>query len=319
VTAPMMLVHALLAESPIVIKTSGVDPFTPYLFVKALVREGIKTPQLLHLESGTQHGPAQIGRLIQNTGQSMVFGEDATLDKVYDSLPAGHHNHKKIPFWTGRSGTIVLDDADLPFAAQCVIESAIWNSGRSCVNTKKVFCSSQIAGELEALIVAEADKLRRRPYDDYYCDVGPQRAEFKDHVLGHVPVTDLIYERDLLIARCQERSSLLHEEYPYPVIALVSGPSDELVRMANGSVRDTPSHLSMNMAVFTRDRERFDRCVDDLLAYKVTWNGTTNPFWVFDAHQGMFFFQEMMRVKAVSFGRPSLFERGAPLKRPWPW
>lgn len=319
VVAPFVLIQALLAEARVVVKASGADPLTPYRFVRALVDEGASATQLLFIDGSGQGGAGQVRTLLEGTEQSVVFGEDATVHAVYDNLGPGMHAHKKIPYWTGRSGVIVHDDADLGAAARCIVESATWNSGRSCVNSKKVFAAGSIAAALEANIAAEAARLRRRPYDDYYCDIGEQSAEAREVVLREVSPADLILGDDLVVCRASPQSTLVREELPYPVVALVRGADQDLVRLANQSVAHAPSRRSMSMAVFTRERSRFDAACRELAAYKVTWNGTTNPFWIYDVHQGMYLFSELMRTRGVCVGRPSGFERGRPLERPWPW
>jgi len=318
VIAPHLLTHALLAECRLVIKASGADPFTPFLFLRALHEEGITTPQLLYMDSSTEIGRKQVATLLHNTEQSLVIGEDATVAAVYDNASLSAI-HRKIPHWTGRSGMVIYDDADIAFAAQCAIEGATFNSGRSCVSTKKLFCSSVVADEFERQLVGEAERLRRRPYDDYYCDIGPQNAEGKALMVGMARSGTLLYDRDLVIARCAPDSPLVTDEYPYPVLAVVRAPDDQLVALANAAVVTTPSHRALNMAVFTASEHRFEAAAGSLASYKVIWNGPTQPFAIYDSHQGLFHFQEMMRVKAIAVGRPSMFELGQPLSRPWPW
>jgi len=318
--APWVITNALLAGAPAIVKPSGVDPCPPFWFTSALLAHGIASIQLLYLDSSTPAGRQQVRTALTATGQSVVFGEDATIAAVYDGCP-GLHRHKAIPFWTGRAAAIVYGDADLAAASLGLVEGATYSSGRNCLSTKKVFCSERIADALEQHIVAELRKLRRGPVDDEYVDLGPINEDVRAHVLAAATKDTVLYDDDALVVRCSPASSpcLLVDEQPCPLLSLVRAPDDALIGLANGVVERTPSRRAMSIGVWTARRERFDATAAALAAYKVVWNGPTNPWSVYTAHEGINLFHELMRPKAICAGRPSFYELGKPRLKPWPW
>jgi hypothetical protein len=293
------LSHVLLANAAAVVKASGVEPLSTFRFIEALLKQGLVVPQLIHLQSGSDEHQALIRKAISSTAQSVVYGEDQTIETIYGPMPRSAA-HKEIPYWSGRSGTVVLADADLAQAARAIVEGATEDRGNRCISTKKVFVDSAVASDLEALLVREAEKVRRGDPRDEATDLGSPDPASRQRAASAAADGHLLYDRDVWIVRCVEGAALLREEIGCPVLGVCSGEPETLADMANRAVRDTPSGRALVMSVFTKTRREFDQIAPSLKAFKVLWNRPTSYLDMNEPHQGMHLFLELMRPGSVS-------------------
>lgn len=301
VQAPIVIANTVIADARCIVKPSGIDPIPPFLFCKALLEHGCESPNVLYLDSSSERDRGLVRRAIENTEQSLVFGEDKTVAAVYGALST-RAGHKELPFWSGRSGAIVLADADLELAADTILLGAIFLGGRTCLATKKVFASTQIAGELLRLLMEKADRLTRGAFDHQDTQLGPQ----PEHLLAvRQPLAAAgaaHYDAELLIVGgVSPESRVIQEEPPFPMFFFVTGDEARLAEMANRSVSGTPSRKAMAMAVFTSDKQKFYALAREIAAFRVILNQTTCPWHNFSTrHQGIHLCEEMMRPMAVT-------------------
>ena len=296
--APWMLSHAILAQASSIIKPSSVEPLSAFLFVKAVVGKGIRHLNLLHLDSSSEEDRASIKTILESTDQSVVLGEDATVGRIYGPLPF-LPTHKAIPYWSGRSGVILFPDADLTLAARSIIFGATEDRGNRCISTKKVFAPRGMAGDLEERLAAEADRLKRgSPLDDD-TDIGTLDPAARAAAESAAADGEIIYDRDLILARCGARSRLVCDEVPYPAVGLSYYDAEDPAELANASVVDSPSKRSLIVSVFTQNSATFKAAAARLRAYKVGWNTPTSQLDLSASHQGMHLFLELMRMKEV--------------------
>src|SRR4051812_27474594 len=213
--APWILAHTALGNTSLIVKASSAEPLTAFLFAKAMLAAGLSFPALLSFDTSSPDAVAQIGRLVTSSEQSIVFGEDRTIQSVYTRAPVSPP-HKAIPYYSGRSGAIVYPDADLAAAARDVIFGATMDRGNKCVSTKKVWVPQESAALFQSLLIKEADRLRIGDPLDESVTLGhltPGGRELAEAALGSSRV---IYDRGLLLAECGPTSHLLREEVPYP-------------------------------------------------------------------------------------------------------
>ena len=296
--APWMLSHAILAQASAIIKPSSVEPLSAFLFVKAAVEKGIRHLNLLHLDSSAEKDRGSIKKILESTDQSVVLGEDATVARIYGPLPF-LPTHKAIPYWSGRSGVILFPDADLPLAARSIVFGATEDRGNRCISTKKVFAPRSMAPKLEALLVAEADKLKRGSPLDEDTDIGTLDVAARRAAESAAADAEMLYDRDLIIARSGERSRLVCDEVPYPAVGLRYYDTEDPVELANSSVLDSPSKRSLVVSLFTQNAATFQAAAARLRAYKVVWNTPTSHLDLGAAHQGMHLFLELTRARDV--------------------
>ena len=297
--APWTLSHAVLAGSAIVAKPSSIEPLSAFLFCDALIRRGVQGVNLLALDSTDPTDRLRVRELITNTDQSVVFGEDQTIARVYGDL-AFMASHKPIPYWSGRSGAVVYPDCDVDLVARSIIAGATEDRGNRCISTKKVFAPRSMAGELEARLAAHADDLVRGAPTDPATDIGVNEAGARLRAEAASASSDVIYDRDLIIARTDDHSQLISEEAPYPTIGLrYYADDDDPIAIANDSVRAAPSGRSLVMSVFADDSAEFERAAANLRAAKVLHNAPTSEWDPSRTHQSMHLCVELMRPVEV--------------------
>jgi len=110
---------------------------------------------------------------------------------------------------------------------------------------------------------------------------------------------EVIYDRDLILARCGERSRLVCDEVPYPAVGLRYYDAEDPVELANASVLNSPSKRSLVVSVFTQNPATFKAAAARLRAFKVVWNTPTSQLDLGASHQGMHLFLELMRAKEI--------------------
>ena len=297
--APWMLGQAVLADATCLVKPSSVEPLSAFRFVQALAAAGIRTLHLVHLDSAAEGDRAVIAKAIESTAQSVVLGEDATVGKIYGPMPF-LANHKAIPYWSGRSGVVVHADADLELAARHIVFGATEDRGNRCISTKKIFAPRALATRLEALLVAEADRLRRgSPLDDA-TELGTLDPGARARAESAAADGEIVYQKDLVIARVGDRSPLLCTEVPYPAIGLrYYAEGEDPIALANAAVKEGPSKKALVMSVFTASDATYAGAAAHLAAYKVLRNLPTSHLDLTSAHQGMHLCVELMRGKEV--------------------
>jgi hypothetical protein len=304
--APWVLAHTAMANANVIVKSSSVEPLTSFLFAKAMLAKGIKIPALLSFDTSSPDAVAQILRVVASSDQSIVFGEDRTIRTVYDGA-AVKPPHKAIAYYSGRSGAIVYEDADLALAARDVVFGATMDRGNKCVSTKKVWIPRHLASKFEELLSSEADKLKRGDPLDATVVLGklvPYARELAEAALGSSRV---VYDRDLVIAECDSMSRLVKEELPYPIVGLcLYGDDEDPIEAANASVQHGPTGRALVMSVFSRDIDIAQRAAGRLRATKVLWNAPTVLFDYQTSHQGMHLCMELVRPRELVMPSPAM-------------
>ncbi|MFL5345048.1 MAG: aldehyde dehydrogenase family protein [Hyalangium sp.] len=298
--APWALAHAVLAGARVIAKPSNAEPLSAFLFVRALLEQGLKGgPNLLYLDSSSEEDRAAMQRLVSSTEQSVVFGEDATVQAIYGPL-AFRPNHKAIPYWSGRSGAIILPDADLAAAARDLIAGMTMDRGNRCDSTKRVYAPRGFAGDLERLLIESASRLHRGEAADERTELGVLDEHARQIAERGAAGSQILYDRELLIARCTDLSPLITEEMPYPALGIrYYDDGEDPFELANQSVRQAPTRRALVISIFTQDQAAFRHGAQRLNAYKVLQNLPTSHADLFSPHQGMHLFQELMRPKAI--------------------
>ena len=305
VLGPCALAHLMIAGgSSAIVKASSVEPLSPFLFLKALLDRGLPVPSLLYFDTSNEAERALIRQAVSSCAQSVIYGDDSTVDAVYGGLTRSAV-HKVIAFGTGRSGVIVLPDADLEVAARCIVHGASEDRGNRCTSTKKVIAPQATARELEQLLVREADALRRGDPSDASTDIGRLDQGARKVAQARLVGSQIIYDRDLLIAQCVgDDSQLLREEVGYPAVGMrYYGKNEDPVEIANRLVASSPVSRATNISVISGSALEFARVARTTHAYKVLLNVPTTSTDLTTAHHGKHLFAELMRQRAI-LGQP---------------
>lgn len=293
--APWNIAQAMLAGTRAIIKPSRIEPLSAFLFTKALIDEGLTPPSLLYLSRETQVEQDLLQTLLKQTRQSVMYGEDNTVDTI--CAPFGFRaDHKYHAYLTGRSGAIMYDDADVAKAADLIIRGATDDRGNRCNSTKKVFAPVAMQEELEAALVARADRLVRGAPMDPNTDLGkndPQARVIADQWSAGSKV---FYDRDLILMGVEQSAPVLKEELPYPVVAVCYyRPEQDPVDLMNMTVDGTYLNAAIAVSIYTEDKGRFTEASARTQACKTLHNlpSTAYDFWT--SHQRWHLFMELTR------------------------
>jgi acyl-CoA reductase-like NAD-dependent aldehyde dehydrogenase len=297
--AAWALGQALLSGNPLIVKPSNVEPLSAFLFTQAVVQKGIQAPNLLFLDSSTEDEREMIRKIISYCGQSVIYGEDATVNAIYGSTKLSPA-HRMIPYWSGRSGAIIFHDADLKQAAKCIIHGASLDRGNMCNSTKKVFAPISTKKELERLLVQEAEAIRRGHPLDATTELGRLDPVGQKMAERNASGSQMLYNHDIMIAICEDGSPLLLEETPYPILGIrYYQDSEDPVHLANETVRSTASGKALVISIFTSGIKDLSKAAE-LRAFKILINAPTSDVNHFIMHQGMHLALELMRPVALA-------------------
>ncbi|MFP8885155.1 MULTISPECIES: NADP-dependent succinic semialdehyde dehydrogenase [Streptomyces] len=202
---------------------------------------------------------------------------------------AGDEIKKTVLELGGSDPYLVLPSADVVRAAEVAVTARTQNNGQSCIAAKRFIVHREVYEEFARLFVDGMKALRVGDPMDESTQVGPLAGE-----RGRADLEELVAdarERGATVL-CGGRRPAAHPAgwfYEPTVLADVTpgmrvhreetfGPVATLYRAADleeaiAVANDTPFGLSSN--VWTRDREEQDRCVRDLRAGGVYFNGMT--------------------------------------------
>ena len=268
---------ALVAGNTIVFKPATDTPTLGQRYVELLLEAGLPAGVLniVHGGGGTvgetlvRHPDV---RVISLTG-SRETGV-AVLKAAADGLK---HVHLELG---GKNAIIVMDDADLDLAVEGIIWSAFGTSGQRCTAASRVIVQRGVYEELQAKLVAAAEKLRLGYGWEDDTDVGPvinQRSLEKIHSYTEIGkdegaklltggevasgdgLSDGFYYRPTIFGDVEPGMRIAQEEIFGPTTALIPVDSfDEAIRAANGV------KYGLSSSIFTRDVNKAFRAMRDL-------------------------------------------------------
>lgn len=188
----------------------------------------------------------------------------------------------------GKNPSVVLADADLERAVQCIVRSAMYSTGQRCTATSRVIAERAVADELVERLVATASALVVGDPVDEGTEIGPlasaaQHRTVADYLAlapqeGHVAVcggtvadpSDGYFASPTVLIGGSPTSRVATEEIFGPVTAVLAvDDAAEALRLANA----TPFGLSAS--VFTRDLNAALRAANELEVGVVHINGET--------------------------------------------
>ena len=296
---PLALSHMMLSGSRTIAKGSKYEPFAPVLFLRKAMEYGLQVPDLLYIDTGAEDATALTAKLIGNTAQSVIYGADATLQTIYGSSDVAL-THKKIAFLSGRSGAIVLDDANPDLAAEVVLKGVAEDRGNRCYSTKKVFVPEAMMADVTARLVARADALTRGAPQDPKTDIGRLAPDARRVTEMRIGGSKVLYDKEVLLVQAGDDDALLLEEMPYPVCALRPYRADEdVVALFNRSTLQKQGHTALAVSIITDDAQRFEHVARDVNATKVLRNRPSIEIDHHTSHQGLYLFRELMRFREI--------------------
>jgi acyl-CoA reductase-like NAD-dependent aldehyde dehydrogenase len=251
---------------------------------------GVAVAELLH-EAGvpeevfqTVIGAGETGRILleQDIDAVSFTGSYATGRKVAEA--AARRLLRVQLELGGKDPAYVCDDVDVPNAAAALAEGAYYNAGQSCCAVERVYVHRKIAGGFIDAFAEAARALVVGDPTDERTDIGPLARKAQLQVLES-QVNDAVSKGARLVLggrRCSgrgnffettvltgvdHRMALMRDESFGPIIGIQEVPDDaQAIELMN----DTDYGLTA--AVYTRDRARAERILEQVNAGSAYWN-----------------------------------------------
>ena len=269
------LAPALVCGNTVVLKPAEDTPALAQRFVELLAEAGLPdgVVEIVH-GYGEEAGDALVRHpdvpVITFTG-SRETGI-AVTKAAADNLK---HVHLELG---GKNAIIVMDDADVDLAVEGIVWSAFGTSGQRCTAASRVIAHRKVYDELQAKLVAAAERLVLGPGWEDGVDVGPLINEAAlDKVASYTEIgkdegarlltggeragdTGYFY-RPTVFADVDPQMRIAQEEIFGPTTALIPVDGFEAAVAAANSVR-----YGLSSSIFTRDVNRAFRAMRDLQA-----------------------------------------------------
>ncbi len=276
---------ALAAGCTVVLKPSEVAPLTAFVLAEIVHEVGLP-PGVFNLVTGT--GPVAGEALVAHPGVDMVsFTGSTVVGRRVGELAAPTVKRVALEL-SGKSATIILDDAPLEEAVALGVGRAMLNSGQNCAALSRMLAPRSRLAEVEHLAVAAAESYV--PGDPMCPDsrLGPVVSEgHRDRVrrriqqgiedgatllTGGVEPPDGqekgFFVRPTVFSDVDPGTALGEEEIFGPVLSIVPYETeDQAVELANGTI------YGLSGAVWARDAERATRVARRLRTGQVEVNG----------------------------------------------
>ena len=276
---------ALAAGCTVVLKPSEVAPLSAFLLAEAAEEVGLPAGVLnIVTGRGRAAGEALVGH---PDVDAVSFTGSTTAGRRVAALAAETVKRVTLEL-SGKSPSIVLDDADLADAVNAAVRQCMLNSGQTCIAWSRLLVPRQLhdqAAELAAEVAASyvlGDPL------EYTTTLGPlatgaHRERVRSAIAGGVdegatlvaggPAQPAGMDRGwfvspTILAGVDGRMTVAQEEVFGPVLAVLPyDGEDDAVRLANDTI------YGLSAGVFSGDRERALRVARRLRAGLVDVNG----------------------------------------------
>lgn len=184
------------------------------------------------------------------------------------SSQASKYLKKSVLELGGSDPYVVLADADVELAAQCIVDSRLNNCGQVCIAAKRTIVVSDIVEQLVASIIKKMNQYKMGDPLDLATNLGPMarsdlRLTLNQQILdsvkkgaklcvgGVIPEGRGFYYPPTLLTNVNPGMPAFDEELFGPVIAVITAADEiDAIRLAN------QSRYGLGAAVFTRNVAR---------------------------------------------------------------
>ncbi|KAL1405717.1 hypothetical protein Q8F55_007387 [Vanrija albida] len=187
-------VTPLLAGNTVVFKTSETTPYTQYIWAELLYAAGLPRNALTVVHVATEDAPALTAQLVSDRRVRHVnFTGSTRVGSIVAGL-AGTHLKPVVMELGGKSGLLLLPDADIATAASHIIAGAFLNAGQICMSTERVFVPASAYDELVAALRKEWAGYGKKQARALFTERSAERVRgIVDDALAH-GAADLIAE-----------------------------------------------------------------------------------------------------------------------------
>ena len=257
-------IPTLMAGNAVLLKHAPISTGTG-LLIQALFEEAGFPAALFQTLLIDNDGAAEViahpkVAAITFTGSSKAGREIASL--------AGQHLKKVVLELGGNDPYLVLADADINHAAQCIVTSRLNNVGQSCIAAKRIIVIESVREALTKAILTEMNRYTEGDPLEPQTTLGPiaredlrtilheqvcQSQELGVRVLtgGVMPHGPGFYYPKTLLTNVKPGTPAFDEELFGPVLSIISAKDEqEAIKLAN------QSNYGLGGAIFTQDLKR---------------------------------------------------------------
>jgi alpha-ketoglutaric semialdehyde dehydrogenase len=273
------LAPALVCGNTVVLKPAEDTPLLAERFVELLAEAGLPDGVV-----NVVHGYGEVAgeRLVQHPDVPVITftgSRETGVRVTHAAADRLKHVHLELG---GKNAIIVLDDADLDLAVEGIVWSAFGTSGQRCTAASRVIVQDGVYTQLQAKLVAAAERLKLGVGWEDETDIGPvinEAALQKIHsyteigkdegaklLTGGEPESGNglgkgFYYRPTVFGDVDPQMRIAQEEIFGPTTALIPVSSfEEAVRVSNGI------KYGLSSSIYTRDVNKAFRAMRDLQA-----------------------------------------------------
>ncbi|MBA2651572.1 MAG: NAD-dependent succinate-semialdehyde dehydrogenase [Tatlockia sp.] len=257
-------VPTLMAGNAAILKHAPISTGTGNLIAELFLEAGFPEHLFQHFILDNELAARVIAH--KNIAAVTLTGSDKAGASV--AATAASYLKKAVLELGGNDPYLVLADADLDLAAQCIVDSRLNNCGQVCIAAKRVIAVESVREELTTKIIALMTKYKMGDPHDENTNLGPMarddlRNTVHEQVLksikqgaklivgGVIPNSKGFYYPPTLLVNVHKGMPAFDEELFGPVIAIIRAYDEaEAIQLAN------LSDYGLGAAVFTKDLVR---------------------------------------------------------------
>jgi acyl-CoA reductase-like NAD-dependent aldehyde dehydrogenase len=285
------LIPALLAGNSVILKPSPQTPTIVEHIQEIFLEAGLPQNVIQYFHSGS---PTQIETIVRNPAIQLVCFTGSVSGGLAVQRAASDRVAVRVGLELGgKDPAYIRSDVDVKWAAEEIVDGAIFNSGQSCCSVERIYVAEEIHDDfvkevqevLKGYILGDpsdsktnigpvvskrsADAIRahvKEALEKGAKDATPENKSFKS------PPSDGNYVAPTLLTNVNHGMAVMIEETFGPVIPIMKVKNDkEAIKLMNDS------QFGLTASIWTKDVERGHELADDVEAGTVFVNRCDFP------------------------------------------
>ncbi len=268
------LIPALLAGNSVILKPSPQTPTVVEQVAKAFTEAGLPNGVIQYFHSGS---PTVIESIVRNPKVALVCFTGSVAGGVAVQGAASDRIVNVGLELGGKDPAYVRGDVDIAWAAEEIVDGAVFNSGQSCCSIERVYVDEKIHDEFVSAVQSVLKGYKLGDPLDKETHLGPVISKrSKETIEGHIKdalekgATNATPENETfsslpekgnfvaptLLTNVNHGMTVMTDETFGPVIPIMKVKSDEeAVKLMNDS------EFGLTASIWTKDTEKgFDLC-----------------------------------------------------------
>ncbi|TPX09078.1 uncharacterized protein E0L32_001660 [Thyridium curvatum] len=284
------LIPALLAGNTVILKPSPQTPTVVEQVAKAFEEAGLPKGVLQYFHSGS---PTTIESIVRNPDIALVCFTGSVAGGLAVQSAASDRIVNVGLELGGKDPAYIRDDVDIAWAAEEIVDGAVFNSGQSCCSIERVYVDEKIHDKFVEAVQNVLKAYRLGDPFDKATHVGPVISKrSKETIEGHIkdalskgakdatpdnetfntPPTKGNFVKPTLLTGVSHEMAVMKDETFGPVIPVMKVKNDEeAVRLMNDS------EFGLTASIWTKDVEKAAELADDVEAGTVFVNRCDYP------------------------------------------